>query len=388
MRKVALFTGTRADYGLLKGLMAAIQDDDTLDLQVIAAAGHFVARLGETWREITGDGFEIAARVEMPDDTNTPAGVARSMGHGVLAMTDALEHLTPDMLVILGDRAEALVAAQVAMVLGIPIAHIHGGEITEGAIDDAIRHAITKMAHLHFVAAEAYGDRVIQMGTPRDRVFVVGAPGLDSVLARKNAPLQGVTDRFGFELKAPYILATYHPATAANEDPIATVQAMLDALDSVPDHQIVLTFANADHGGHKINEMVEFFAAARPGRVLAVPSLGFELYGAVLSQATAVVGNSSSGIIEAPAFGVPTLNIGTRQSGRLMAKSIRTVAATKNGITDGLGWALSKVGQDQSAGATSLYGQGQAAPKILDILKSAPLTGGLPFCDLDLQVHP
>lgn len=387
MRTIAVFTGTRADYGLLKGLMRAIKQDGELNLQVIAAGAHFVPRLGDTWREITGDGFEISARVKMLDDVNTPVSVAKSMGQGVLGIADALDQLAPDVLVILGDRFEALAAAQVALVLGIPIAHIHGGEVTEGAMDDAFRHAITKMAHLHFVAADAYANRVIQMGTPADRVFVVGAPGLDDLLVRKSTSLQPVMDRFAFDLKPPYILATYHPATASQEDPLATMQAMLTALDAVEDHQIVLTFANADQDGRKMNELTKDFAALRPGRVLAVPSLGFDLYGAVLGQAAVVVGNSSSAIIEAPAFGIPTLNIGARQTGRLMAESIQTVPATQKGIADGLVWALSKTVQDVAANATSLYGQGQATPKMLEVLRTASLNGGLPFCDLDIKVH-
>ena len=196
-RKIAVFTGTRADYGLLKGLMRRIQIDDNLDLQVIAAAGHFSSKLGETWREIIQDGFSFDAQIEMLMASNTPTGVARSMGLGVLAMTDALDRLRPDVLVILGDRFEALVAAQVALVLDIPIAHIHGGELTEGVMDDAIRHAITKMAYLHFVAADPYAARVKQMGAPANRVFTVGAPGLDTILDSPKS-LREVQEHFGF----------------------------------------------------------------------------------------------------------------------------------------------------------------------------------------------
>ena len=386
-RKIAVFTGTRADYGLLKGLMRRIQIDDNLDLQVIAAAGHFSSKLGETWREIIQDGFSFDAQIEMLMASNTPTGVARSMGLGVLAMTDALDRLRPDVLVILGDRFEALVAAQVALVLDIPIAHIHGGELTEGVMDDAIRHAITKMAYLHFVAADQYAARVKQMGAPANRVFTVGAPGLDT---RSDSPksLREVQEHFGFSLETPYILATYHPATATLENPTQTVKCMLECLSNITSHQIVLTFANADQGGDAINAQLQKLAAQQPNRILAVPSLGFELYQAVLAQADVVVGNSSSGIIEAPALGVPTVNIGMRQAGRLMAESINTVLPNRKAIEAGTKWALSEAGRRKASNSTSLYGQGTSAQTMVEILRTYPLDGGLPFCSFNFEAKP
>lgn len=388
-RRIAVFTGTRADYGLLSGLMRRIADDPGMTLQVIAAAGHFAPHLGETWREIEGDGFAIAARVEVDMADDSRAGTVRSLGACTSAMADALHRLAPEAIVILGDRFEALAAAQAALLMGIPIAHIHGGEITEGAFDDAIRHAITKMASLHFVAAEPYRQRVIQMGTPPDRVFTVGAPGLDAVLSGTPMPLEEVAQSLGFDLRPPFFLATYHTATNATEDPVTGVREMLAALDDLPEaYQILLTYPNADHGGRAIISELDTFAAARIGRVLAVPSLGFRRYQAVMRNASVVVGNSSSGVIEAPSFGVPSVNIGGRQAGRLSAQSVRHTAPEREAIRAALDWALSDEGQASARTAENPYGQGQAAMAIHAILARGPLPRDLPFHDAIAQDRP
>jgi UDP-N-acetylglucosamine 2-epimerase (non-hydrolysing) len=388
-RRIAVFTGTRADYGLLSGLMRRIADDPGLTLQVIAAAGHFAPHLGLTWREIEGDGFAIAARVEVDMADDSRAGTVRSLGACTSAMADALHRLAPEAIVILGDRFEALAAAQAALLMGIPIAHVHGGEITEGAFDDAIRHAITKMASLHFVAAEPYRQRVIQMGTPPERVFTVGAPGLDAVLSGTPMPLDEVAQSLGFDLHPPFVLATYHTATNAQEDPVTGVREMLAALDGLPEAcQILLTYPNADHGGRAIIAELDVFAAARVGRVLAVPSLGFRRYQAVMRHASAVVGNSSSGVIEAPSFGVPSVNIGGRQAGRLSAQSVRHAAPDRAAIHAALVWALSDAGKECARTAENPYGQGQAAAAIHAILARGPLPRDLPFHDTIAQDRP
>lgn len=382
MRRIAVFTGSRAEYGLLSGLMRAIRDEATLELQVIAAAMHFAPEFGMTAAQIVADGFQIDAKVEMLLASDSRVGVVKSLGLGTIGMADALERLAPDLLVILGDRFEALAAAQAALIMGVPIAHIHGGEITEGAYDDAIRHAITKMAALHFVAAEPYRARVIQMGTPPERVFNVGAAGLDGLAGASLVPLEAVSAQIGFAIRAPYFLATYHPATNADEDPVATCGAMLAAMAGFAGYQMILTYPNADNGGRGIIGCLDEFAALHPGRVVAVASLGRERYRAVLAAAAAMVGNSSSGIIEAPAFGVPVVNIGGRQKGRLAAASVRHVGAGEAEIRAGLAWAISEAGRVTAQGAVNPYGQGKAAEAMLQVMKTVQPGRDLPFHDL------
>lgn len=380
MRKVAVFTGTRAEYGLLSRLMRMLRDDPATELQVIAAAAHFAPEFGETWRAIEADGLTIAARVEMLLASDSRVGVAKSLGLGTIGMADALDRLRPDVLVILGDRFEALAAAQVALILGIPVAHVHGGEVTAGAYDDAIRHAITKMATWHFVAAEPYRARVIRMGTPPERVFTVGAPGLDALVAGAAvdpAALSGL----GLALDGAYALATWHPPTATGEDPVAGLSAILTALEARPDLPVIWTYPNADNGGRAIIAALERWVAANRARAVAVPSLGFARYRAALAGAAVVLGNSSSGVIEAPSFGVPVLNIGDRQAGRLAADSVRHVAAEAGAILTALDHALRPEARAEAAQAINPYGRGKAAEAMLAILRDAPIPRDLPFHD-------
>lgn len=382
MRKIAVFTGTRAEYGLLYWLMKDIQAHPELELQVIAAAMHFSPEFGHTWQAIVDDDFPLDAKVEMLLSSDSRVGIAKSMGLGTIGLADALERLAPDALVILGDRFEALAAAQTALVMTIPIVHLHGGEVTEGAYDDAIRHAITKMASLHGVAAEPYRQRVIQMGEQPERVFNVGALGLDHLARSPRMSRQVLAENLGFSLDAPYLLVTYHPVTLADEPPVESFQALLDALDQWPEHQIILTYPNADNGGRAIIPLLEAYAARQPERVLAIPSLGFKRYLSAVDAAAAVVGNSSSGLIEVPSFGVPTVNIGQRQAGRLAAQSVVHCQATAGDI----GSALQKVlGADFQAACKNVvnpYGQGNAAQQIVDALVTQPLETLKSFHDL------
>lgn len=384
MRKIAIFTGTRAEYGLLHWLMRDIHADPDLGLQVIAGAMHFSPEFGETWREIAADGFAIDAKVEMLLSSDTAVGVAKSVGLGTIGFADALDRLAPDLLVVLGDRFEALAIAQTALILGIPIAHIHGGEVTEGAYDDAIRHAITKMASLHFVATALYAQRVIQMGTLPDRVFDVGAVGLDHLTRSPAIAKATLATELSFALTGPYVLVTYHPVTAGSEDPADTTRALLAALDTIPDHQVIITFPNADNGGHAITPLLVEYAASQPARVLAIASLGFRRYKAAMAGVSAVIGNSSSGLIEAPYFGVPTVNIGIRQKGRLAGASVLHCAPTAQAITDSLQQALSPAGQAMARTAENLYGAGNASAKILAVIKSSP--GPFPQSFYDIKV--
>jgi UDP-N-acetylglucosamine 2-epimerase (non-hydrolysing) len=380
MRRIAVFTGTRAEYGILSGLMALLRDDPAIDFRLIAGAMHYAPEFGDTWRAIEADGFTIDARVEMLLASDSAVGTVKSLGLGTIGMADALDRLEPDMLVILGDRFEALAAAQAALILRIPIAHIHGGEISEGAFDDAIRHAISKMATWHFPAAEPFRERLIRMGAPPDRVFTVGAPGLDGLLGGKQPPVS-VLDDLCLPRDRQIVLATWHPATAAEEDPVAGLAELLAALDKRPDLAVLFTYPNADAGGRAIIAALRPWAEARAGRVVAVPSLGHARYRAALANAAVVIGNSSSGLIEAPAFGVPTVNIGTRQKGRLSASSVLHCPVEREAIGAALDRALSPDHRALAARAESPYGQGRAAEAIHAVLRDHPIPRDLPFHD-------
>lgn len=382
-RRIAVFTGTRAEYGLLYWLMKDIQASDVLELQVIVSGMHLSPEFGETWKQVEADGFPLDAKVEMLLSSDTPVGVVKSMGLGTIGFADALERLKPNLLVVLGDRFEALAVAQAALIMRIPVAHLHGGEITEGAYDDAIRHAITKMASLHFTAAEPYRQRVIQMGETPETVFNVGAVGLDHLL--RNAPMgqDELSVSLGFTLREPYFLVTYHPVTLADEDPETSFRAMLAALDHFPDHQVILTYPNADNGGRALIPMLEDYARSEPSRVLVIPSLGFRRYLGALGRATAIIGNSSSGIIEAPAFGVPTVNIGARQLGRLAADSVLHCVPDANAIREAIATAVSPDFAIRCKCVANPYGQGSAAEQIVRVLEGRPATFQKHFYDLE-----
>lgn len=368
-RKVAVFTATRAEYGLLYWLMKDIQASPALELQVLVTGMHLSPEFGETWKDINNDGFVIDAKVEMLLSSDTTVGVAKSMGLGMLGFADALARLAPDILVVLGDRYEALAVVQTATVMRIPVAHLHGGEITEGAYDDAFRHAISKLAYLHFVAAEPYRQRVIQMGESPGRVFNVGAFGLDHMLRTPRMGRQALSESLDFTLDKPFFLVTYHPETAVQSDVARAFQELLAALDAFPDHQVILTYPNADNGGRAIIPLLEDYAAGNPKRVLAIPSLGFKRYLSAVALSAAVVGNSSSGIIEVPAFGVPSVNIGARQQGRLAADSVLHCDALASSISEALLTALNDAFVERCRHVSNPYGQGRAAADTVAVLE-------------------
>ena len=382
MRRIAVFTGTRAEYGLLYWLLKDIKAHPELDLQLIVGAMHLSPEFGNTWQVIADDGFVIDTKIEMLLSSDSRVGIAKSMGLGVIGMADALERLSPDALVILGDRFEALAAAQAALVMNIPIVHIHGGEVTEGAYDDAIRHAITKMASFHCVAAEPYRQRVIQMGERPERVLNVGALGLDHLARSPRMGRQELAENLGFSLDAPFFLVTYHPVTLAAEPPIKSCEALLCALDRWPDHQVILTYPNADNGGRAIIPLLEAYAARQPERVLAIPSLGALRYLSAVAESDAVVGNSSSGLIEVPSFGVPTINIGLRQSGRIAAESVLHCEADEDAIDSSLRQALSPSFREICQQRRNPYGQGNAAEKVVEAQLEQPFGTLKSFYDL------
>jgi UDP-N-acetylglucosamine 2-epimerase (non-hydrolysing)/GDP/UDP-N,N'-diacetylbacillosamine 2-epimerase (hydrolysing) len=307
---------------------------------------------------------------------DSAAGVARATGRGLIGLADAFERLRPDIVVLLGDRSETLAAAMAATLLRIPIAHIHGGEISEGAIDDAMRHAITKLSHLHFVAAEEFRDRIIQMGESPERVFIVGAPGLDHLTENSLPNRSAVAARVGLRLDRPLFLVTYHPATLSDGDPVADLEEVLAALDRFPQAAIIFTMANADAGGRAINARLQAYANARPEGAVLVSSLGSDFYLAALKQAAVVIGNSSSGIIEAPAAATPTVNIGIRQNGRPRSLSIVDCPERRDAIEAAIHRALDPEMRQVLATQVPAYGRaGEASRKILWQLEGAALEG-------------
>ncbi len=382
-RRIAVVTGSRADYGLLRGILKELRDMDDIDLQIIVCGMHLAPKFGETWRAIENDGFPIAAKVDLQLNDDRSETVARGTGLGVVGFSETLPVLAPDLLVLLGDRFEILSAAVAATLLNIPIAHIHGGEVTAGAFDDAIRHAITKMACLHFVAAEPYRRRVIQMGENPDFVFNVGAPGLDEAAAAPVLAQPALFEALGISGPSRFLLVTLHPTTARPEADAATVAALLGALASVDDRTFIFTGVNADPGHRAIDDAIRAFVAARPGRAYLFASLGSERYWAALRLADAVVGNSSSGIAEAPAVGTPSINIGERQHGRLRAPSIIDCPADQTAIRTALRSILDGRFHPDSSHEPP-YGRGGASDKIARIIRKIDLKYAFPkhFRDL------
>jgi UDP-N-acetylglucosamine 2-epimerase (non-hydrolysing)/GDP/UDP-N,N'-diacetylbacillosamine 2-epimerase (hydrolysing) len=386
-RRICVITSSRADYGLLYWLIRELAEDPGAKLQLVATGMHLSPEFGLTYRAIEEDGIPLAARVEGLLSSDSAVGIAKSMGLTTLGFAPLFEELKPDIVVVLGDRFEILAAAQAAMVARIPIAHIHGGEATEGLIDEAIRHSLTKMSQLHFAAAEPYRKRIIQLGEQPDRIFNVGAMGLDNIKRLALLDREALEDKLNFTIGHPLFVATYHPVTLDSASPSVAMSQLLKALDAFPRASIVLTQANADPQGRIINKMIDEFVAKHQGRTLAAASLGQTVYLSLIKQADCVVGNSSSGILEAPACGTPTVNIGERQCGRLRAPSVIDCAESAESIVAAIEKALDPETQAVAAQRVSPFGDGGAARHIKEILLSVPLEGILMkrFYDLDFD---
>jgi UDP-hydrolysing UDP-N-acetyl-D-glucosamine 2-epimerase len=374
-RKICVVTGTRAEYGLLYWLMREIQEDPDLELQIIVTGMHLSPEFGLTYKMIEEDGFHINEKVEMLLSSDTPVGISKSIGLGIISMADALDRLKPEIVVILGDRFEILAVAQAAMTARIPIAHIHGGETTEGAIDEQIRHALTKMSHLHFVAAEPYRKRVIQMGESPDRVYNVGALGLDNIKRLKLLSKNELEQAIDFSFGNLNFLVTLHPVTLNKDETKRSVIELLKAIQYFPEAKIIFTKSNADTDGHLINQLIDEYARKNQDRVKVFASLGQVNYLSTIQFIDVVIGNSSSGIIEVPVFKKPTVNIGTRQKGRLKASSVIDCEYDELSIKSAIEKALSPEFQKSLPNTISLYGSGNTAEQIKDCLKSVELRG-------------
>lgn len=322
MKKICIVTGTRAEYGLLKPIIGKVYQAVDMELQLVVTGMHLSTEFGLTYREIEEDGYPIQAKIEMLLSSDTAVGITKSMGVAMLGFADCFETNRPDIVVILGDRYEMLVVATAAMIAGIPIAHIHGGEKTEGAMDEAIRHSITKMSQLHFTATEEYRKRVIQLGEQPDTVYNVGALGIENIKTVKLMGKKELEESLGFQFTDHTIMLTYHPVTMEAQTAGEQFRNILDVIDRRKELFVIFTKANADTDGRIINRMIDEYAAANSARCTVHTSLGQVRYLSALQFCKAVVGNSSSGIIEAPSFHIPTVNIGTRQQGRVRAGSV------------------------------------------------------------------
>lgn len=373
MRKICVVTGSRAEYGLLSGLMRVIQADTELQLQVIATNMHLSPEFGLTYKDIERDGFRIDKKVQMLLSSDTANATTKSVGLATIGFADAYEDLQPDLIVVLGDRFEILAAVSAALFYKIPVAHLHGGEITEGAYDDCIRHAITKMSHLHFTSTEAYRQRVIQLGEQPERVFYVGAIGVENTKRILPLAKKELEDSIHFSLGDKSMLVTYHPVTLENHTAASQCQNLLDALDEFPDYKVIFTLPNSDTDGRILIQMIQDYVAVHSERCMSVPSLGLKRYLSALRYVDAVVGNSSSGIIEVPSFGIPTLDIGDRQKGRIASDSVVHCGTDKREIVDGLKIALSREQKDKAKRCLNPYDKENTTQAILDVIKHYPL---------------
>lgn len=367
-----MVTGSRAEYGLLRWVMEGIGQRLALELQVVVTGMHLSPEFGLSYREIEADGFPIDLKVEMLLSSDTPVGLAKSMGLGLIGFGEALQRLRPDLMLVLGDRFEIFSAVAAALVARVPVAHLHGGEATEGAFDEAIRHSITKMSHLHFVAAEEYGKRVIQLGEHPDRTFIVGGLGVDSIKRLTLLDRAELEASIAFELGSRSLLVTFHPVTLDEEASSRQMEELLATLDTLQDTRLIFTMPNADTDGRALADMVAQFVADH-ANARAYGSLGQLRYLSCVRHVDGVVGNSSSGLTEVPSLGTGTINIGDRQRGRLKAKSVIDCSPDREAIEAALRHLYSRAFQATLPTVHNPYGDGGASDRIVQVLEDYPL---------------
>lgn len=372
-KSVCVLTGSRAEYGLLYGTMRKLQEHPDFALQILATGSHLSPEFGLTYREIEDQGFSIDWKLEMLLSSDTPVGISKSTGLALIGLADALDQLQPDLLLLLGDRYEVLAAATAATFARIPVAHIHGGEATFGLIDEAIRHSVTKMSHIHFTATEKYRQRVIQLGENPEYVFNVGAVGIDNIKSLKLLERSELEESLGIAIEQEVILATFHPVTLEKNTADEQMAALFQALRQI-DKQVIFTMPNADTDGRIIRRLIQEFVNQTP-RAFAFESLGQLRYLSLMSLATVVLGNSSSGLIETPSFGIPTVNIGDRQMGRIRGASVIDCKPDALDIIQSLQKAMDPAFREQAARAPNPYGNGSSASRILKILETIDFSG-------------
>jgi GDP/UDP-N,N'-diacetylbacillosamine 2-epimerase (hydrolysing) len=371
-RKICVVTGTRAEYGLLYWLMKEIENDIDLELQLIVTGMHLSPEFGLTYKEIEKE-FKIDKKIEMLLSSDTPIGISKSMGLAQISFAEAYNELKPDILVVLGDRYEIFSAVSSAMIARIPIAHLHGGETTEGAFDEAIRHSITKMSHLHFVAMNEYRNRVIQLGEKPSSVFNVGGLGIDNIKKLKLLSKKEFEKSISFKLNKKNILVTFHPVTLEKSTASQQFQNVLDSIDKLEDTNIIFTKANSDTDGRIINRMIDIYVKENSAKAIGFTSLGQVRYLSALQYIDAVVGNSSSGLLEVPSFKIATINIGDRQKGRIIAESVIECKSSIKSIEKALKKAYSSKFQKQLKKIENPYGNGGASKKIIEVIKNINL---------------
>jgi GDP/UDP-N,N'-diacetylbacillosamine 2-epimerase (hydrolysing) len=375
-KKISVLTATRAEYGLLKPIIEKLQLVPEFDVYVVATGAHLSPEFGLTYKDIEKDGIAIDKKIDILLSADTPAAISKSMGLAMIGFADYFERLRPDILVVLGDRYETLAVATVAMNLRIPIVHLYGGETTEGAVDESIRHAITKLSYLHFTSIEQYRNRVIQLGEDPERVFCVGAIGIENILNEKLMSKSELEKSIDFQLDKPYAMVTFHPVTLEGNQSEEQARALLDVCASYKDIKFIFTKANADAGGRVINKMIDDFINENDHGI-AFASLGMLRYLSALKYCTMVIGNSSSGLLEAPSFGIPTINIGDRQKGRLQADSVINCEPVKEDIEKALEQALCEEFKNKAKITTNPYGDGNTSSKIVGVMKDFILSDKL-----------
>ncbi|WP_323591937.1 UDP-N-acetylglucosamine 2-epimerase [Aliarcobacter butzleri] len=372
MKKICVVTGTRAEYGLLYWLLKEIEADKELELQLIVTGMHLSPEFGLTYKEIEKE-FKIDKKVEMLLSSDTSIGISKSIGLAQISFCEAFEELKPDILIVIGDRYEIFSATSTAMIARIPIVHLHGGETTEGAFDESIRHSITKMSHLHFTATEEYRNRVIQLGEHPSRVFNVGGMGIENIKRLKLLTKEEFENSIDFKLNKKNILVTFHPVTLENSTAQEQFQELLDVIDELKETNIIFTKANSDTDGRIINQMIDDYVARNFHKSVRFTSLGQLRYLSALQFVDAMVGNSSSGLLEAPSFKIGTINIGDRQKGRIKADSVIDCSANKTDIEKAFERLYSKEFQDSLQNVENQYGNGCASKKIIEVLKNVDL---------------
>ena len=386
MKKICVVTGTRAEYGLLYWLLKEIEADKELELQVIVTGMHLSPEFGLTYKEIEKE-FKINKKIEMLLSSDTSVGISKSMGLAQISFAESYDELKPDIVIVLGDRYEIFSATSAAMIARIPIAHIHGGEKTEGAFDESIRHSITKMSHLHFTATEEYKNRVIQLGENPNKVFNVGGMGIENIKRLKLLSKDEFEKSIEFKLNIKNILVTFHPVTLENSTAKEQFQQLLDAIDELEDTNIIFTKANSDTDGRVINQMIDEYVTKNSHKSIVFTSLGQLRYLSALQYVDAVVGNSSSGLAEAPSFKIGTINIGDRQKGRIKASSVIDCEPNKDSVLKSFEKLYSKEFQETLKTTINPYGDGCASKKIVEILKSVDLGNILKKSFYDLKVE-
>jgi GDP/UDP-N,N'-diacetylbacillosamine 2-epimerase (hydrolysing) len=368
MKKISILTATRAEYGLLKPIIEKLYGVEDFDVRVVVTGAHLSPEFGLTYKEIEKDGIVIDKKIEMLLSADTPAAISKSMGLALISFADYFERLKPDMLIVLGDRYETLAVCMAAMNQRIPIAHLYGGETTEGALDESIRHAITKLSYLHFTSTEEYRKRVIQLGEQPDRVFSVGAVGIENILNQKLMVKSKLESSIQFLLDKPYAMVTFHPVTLEDEHSEEQFQALLDVCKRYQNMKFIFTKANADANGRIINKMIDSYIKEND-HAIAFTSLGMTRYLSALKYCTFVIGNSSSGLLEAPSFGIPTINIGDRQRGRLQANSVIDCKPNVDDIEKAIKIALTGEFQRKAKNTINPYGNGNTSEKVVSVVK-------------------